>query len=317
VHTPPAQGPLIIANPHFDEAAIPIDSGPGADAGVSTGRRSVDMGKAKFLPLPGTAEEAKALRAFLPEATVLTDDKATEAAIKHVHGPRILHIATHGFFFPDQPVPPPPVDHGLDLRPGASEPSGPPIENPLLRSGLAFAGANARRSGTEDGILTALEASTVDLYDTKLVVLSACETGVGDTQNGEGVYGLRRALVIAGSETQVMSLWKVDDEATRDLMVAYYRGLLQGGGRSEAMRQVQLSMLASPETAHPHYWASFIVSGDGSALDGRPVAPSFSVHPGLRGCACETAGGGDRPGGAGSLALVAVAVAWARGRSRA
>lgn len=141
-------------------------------------------------------------------------------------------------------------------------PPGRKIENPLLRSGLALAGANRRQSGEEDGILTALEASGLDLWGTKLVVLSACETGIGEVKTGEGVYGLRRALVMAGAETQVMSLWKVDDEATKNLMVGYYKRLLAGEGRSEALRQVQLAMLKSPATAHPFYWASFIASGD-------------------------------------------------------
>jgi CHAT domain-containing protein len=126
---------------------------------------------------------------------------------------------------------------------------------------LALAGANARKSGDDDGILTAAEAAGLDLWGTKLVVLSACETGVGEVKNGDGVYGLRRALVLAGSESQVMSLWKVSDRATKDLMVAYYRGLLAGQGRTAALRRVQLRMLASPATRHPFYWASFIQSG--------------------------------------------------------
>ena len=96
-----------------------------------------------------------------------------------------------------------------------------------------------------------------------MVVLSACETGIGDTRDGEGVYGLRRALVLAGSESQVMSLWQVSDEATRDLMIAYYRRLRAGEGRADAMRNVQLSLLrAQRQRAHPFFWASFIQSGD-------------------------------------------------------
>src|SRR5206468_2188882 len=95
--------------------------------------------------------------------------------------------------------------------------------------------------------LTALEASGLDLWGTRLVVLSACETGLGDVQAGEGVYGLRRALVLAGSESQVMSLWQVSDAATRDLMVAYYKRLQAGEGRTEALRQVQLEMLSSQQ----------------------------------------------------------------------
>src|SRR5262249_20391458 len=128
-------------------------------------------------------------------------------------------------------------------------------ENPLLRSGLALAGANARRGGAnDDGILTALEVSGLDLVGTKLVVLSACDTGVGESVSGEGVYGLRRALVMAGAETQVMSLWQVDTGHTKELMIAYYKNLKAGAGRSEAMRQAQLEMLNNKETSHPNLW---------------------------------------------------------------
>ena len=129
----------------------------------------------------------------------------------------------------------------------------------LLRSGLAFAGANLAPAG--DGILTSLEAAGLDLWGTKLVVLSACDTGVGEVKNGDGVYGLRRALVLAGAETQVMSLWPVSDRGTRDLMVAYYKRLADGDGRSEAMRAIRRKFLKRDDRAHPYYWASFIVSG--------------------------------------------------------
>jgi CHAT domain-containing protein len=140
-------------------------------------------------------------------------------------------------------------------------------ENPLLRSGLALAGINLRKSGTEDGVLTALEAAGLNLRGTKLVVLSACETGVGDVANGEGVYGLRRALAIAGAESQLISLWKVNDLGTKDLMVSYYKRLMNNVGRSEAVRQTQLEMLQHPKYQHPYYWAAFIPSGDWSAME--------------------------------------------------
>ncbi len=116
--------------------------------------------------------------------------------------------------------------------------------------------------------MTALEATGLDLWGTKLVVLSACETGVGDVQNGEGVYGLRRALVLAGAESEMMSLWKVNDEATRDLMVDFYKRLEAGVGRSEALRQVQLKMLKTADHNHPYFWAAFILSGDWRSLSG-------------------------------------------------
>jgi CHAT domain-containing protein len=117
--------------------------------------------------------------------------------------------------------------------------------------------------------LTALEAAYLDLSGTKLVVLSACDTGVGDLKNGEGVQGLRRALVLAGSESQVMSLWPVTDTAAKDLMIPYYRALQRGEGRSEALRQVQLRILREGrENRHPFYWAAFIQSGEWTNLDG-------------------------------------------------
>jgi CHAT domain-containing protein/sporulation related protein len=144
------------------------------------------------------------------------------------------------------------------------------IKDPLLRSGLALAGANQGKSGDDDGVLTALEAADLDLTGTKLVVLSACNTGVGDVKNGEGVQGLRRALVLAGSESQVMSLWPVSDEATKDLMILYYNALEDGKGRSEGLRQVQLRMMhGRKDRQHPFYWAAFIQSGEWANLDGQ------------------------------------------------
>jgi CHAT domain-containing protein len=134
-----------------------------------------------------------------------------------------------------------------------------------------LAGANKHQGGNgEDGILTALEAAGVNLWGTKIVVLSACETGLGEVRNGDGVYGLRRALVLAGAESQVMSLWKVDDIVTRDLMVDYYTHLQAGDGRAAALRQVQLQMLRNvrKNRTHPYFWASFIQSGDWRPITG-------------------------------------------------
>ena len=99
------------------------------------------------------------------------------------------------------------------------------------------------------------------------MVLSACDTGQGDTTVGEGVYGLRRALVLAGSRSQVISLWRVQSDTTTDLMIAYYDRLTQGEGRSEALRNTRIAMLQDPATAHPYYWAPFIQSGDWQPLD--------------------------------------------------
>lgn len=291
VRLPSRQPPVVIANPLFD--AIPANGQTIQAADRNMARRSVDLSRATFSPLPGTAGEAQALSAILPRVRVLTGAQATEGSLKLLSGPDILHVATHGFFLPDQPQASAEETRGLGIVP-LSKSRVVNSENPLLRSGIALAGANARQNGEiEDGVLTALEAAGLDLWGTKLVVLSACETGVGEIKTGDGVYGLRRALVLAGAESQVMSLWQVSDAATRDLMVAYYKRLEAGEGRSEALRQVQLEMLrgtrpsedgknrslqvekrgrVSQGRSHPFYWASFIPIGDWRSLDGKAAS---------------------------------------------
>ncbi len=124
--------------------------------------------------------------------------------------------------------------------------------------------------------MTALEAAGLNLFGTQLVVLSACETGLGDVVNGEGVYGLRRAFVIAGAESQVISLWKVSDSGTKDLMTSYYQKLLTGEGRSEALQNTQLELLQTPGYRHPYYWAAFIFSGNWKSLES---LPRTQLHP--------------------------------------
>jgi CHAT domain-containing protein len=207
-------------------------------------------------PLPSTGEEARGIAALLKGSHLLLGAAATESAVKRAHEPSVLHIATHGFFLADQ-------DQKTSAAENPNAAAARKKENPLLRSGLLLAGVNDLSSGKgEDGVLTALEVSGLDLHGTQLVVLSACETGLGDIRNGDGVYGLRRALILAGSLSQVMSLWKVDDQVTRDLMIAFYRKLLDGASRDVALRNAQLDIRAQTGHEHPFYWASFIPSGD-------------------------------------------------------
>ncbi len=279
------QAPVVIADPLFGVRQHAPDASRGdsgaRDESIESSRRSAGMGQYNFGQLSGTAQEAKTLSSILPGAIVLTQAAASESALKRLSAPSVLHVATHGFFLPDQSQAEPGGDtRGISL---GDKPRAVRGENPLLRSGLALEGANRRQSvDGNDGILTALEAAGLDLWGTQLVVLSACETGVGEVKNGEGVYGLRRALVLAGAETQVMSLWQVSDAATRDLMVGYYQRLMAGEGRAEALRQIQLQMLESggvsadgtqrsllgqsnltpADLRHPYYWAAFIQSGD-------------------------------------------------------
>jgi CHAT domain-containing protein len=307
----PREKPLILANPAFFDSRA--RRSPQAQ---HRGLRSVDMVKHPLPPLENTEDEAKTIARLFPQSRMLLGAEATEEAVKAAHGPSVLHLATHGFFLREQPIPeallrnvgpePTPAERAALLR----------RENPLLRSGIALAGFNRRQSGDEDGVLTALEAAALDLDGTRLVVLSTCESGLGQTTAGEGVYGLRRALSIAGAETQVMSLWQVDSGRTQELMQAYYRRLQQGEGRSEAMRAVQLAMLANPETTHPNLWASFIVSGDFRPLDGQVRLPEFGkVLPGKRGCACSL-WEQERPSDGLGVALVLGGFVAARGRRR-
>jgi CHAT domain-containing protein len=259
--TEPSQQPaVIVANPDYEVADTSIQI-----ASTRSSQRSVELSQLEFGPLPGTAAEAEAIHPLLPNAVVLTESAATENAIKQVQAPEILHIATHGFFLENVARPEVDNSRGVAVVAGDSpvtRPASVAVENPLLRSGLALAGFNERASGNEDGVLTALEASQLNLFGTQLVVLSACETGLGDIANGEGVYGLRRAFAIAGAETQLMSLWQVDDFGTQSLMARYYENLTAGMGRGEALRQVQLELINSQgRYAHPFYWAAFITTG--------------------------------------------------------
>jgi CHAT domain-containing protein len=204
---------------------------------------------------------------------------ATEGRLKaECRSPRILHLATHGFFLPDQQPELRDVAPGLGGDPigsaaegfGAGRLSGPGMEDPMLRSGLALAGANTwLKAGhlpeeAEDGLLTAEDVTGLDLLATELVVLSACDTGLGQIHVGEGVFGLRRAFVLAGARTLVMSLWKVPDDQTRELMEDFYGRLLAGEGRAQALRQAQLAMKA--KYPDPFYWGAFICQGDPSPL---------------------------------------------------
>jgi CHAT domain-containing protein len=287
---------LVVANPSFGEPTAEFLATT-KSGDPNSRRRSVttarDFSEVYFAPLGGTAQEAHSIQTLFHDAKILSGTQATESAVKQANSPLVLHLATHGFFLSESR----PVGIATSSvaqhtsttntkNPGAT--AGAPaivrptlvttrslsanskIANPLLRSGLALANANLRdQNGTDDGILTALEASGLNLWGTKLVVLSACDTGVGEVRNGEGVYGLRRAFVLAGAESLVMSLWPVSDYTTRQLMSHYYQNLKQGLGRGDALRLVQLEMLRRDPKLHPFYWANFIQSGDWANLDGK------------------------------------------------
>jgi len=212
----------------------------------------------RFGRLPGTAKEVREVAAFWNgPARTLTGTSAGEGTIKKLapqHG--VLHLATHGFFIDDR-------------CPAATE-LGVVGDNPLLRAGLALAGANNRRQIAdqgEDGILTAEEIASLDLSKVRWAVLSACDTGSGHVVNGEGVFGLRRAFEVAGVSTSIMSLWAVDDESTRVWMGELYRAYLEDRlSTAAAVRQASLYVLQGRKVAgrstHPFHWGGFVAVGD-------------------------------------------------------
>jgi CHAT domain-containing protein len=287
-----AAGLLAVGAPDYDASSIFSDGArTGSDAAERT--RSVRSGCAgygalSFEPLPGAAQEAEQVVQLWEdrssgtrgagELLYLTGAKASEAAFKEMApGRRVLHLATHGFFLGNECAPEAGSTRGVggiaaagNKRPREdAESSTAPAEiSPLLLSGLALAGANHRAEpgDREDGILTAEEIASLDLSGAELAVLSACDTGIGEIRAGEGVFGLRRAMQVAGVRALIMSLWPVDDDSTRLWMEAFYRGLLSGGlDPAQATREAGMAVLETKreasESAHPFYWAAFVAAG--------------------------------------------------------
>jgi CHAT domain-containing protein/Tfp pilus assembly protein PilF len=260
------------ALPHSQEAA-PVQAwrSMANERFFSTPRADLAQRAWAHTPLPGTRQEAEAIQRLLPQAQLFMGPEATKERLLRLPPPAILHLATHGFFLEDEPQLPGSraVGHFGAL---GEDPKAPSPPDPLLRSGLVLAGASTPApSGSspaqpwaERALVTALELAGLDLWGTQLVVLSACDTGRGDIKLGQGVYGLRRAFLVAGAETVVMSLWKVNDQTTRVLMEAYYSNLLAGQGRATALREAMSELRRT--RPHPHYWAPFLVMGRESPL---------------------------------------------------
>lgn len=211
--------------------------------------------KGEISSLPGTKIEVEGISKILGEKKFVLEkfleNEATEDILKKIENPKILHIATHGFFMENTEKS---VQTTIRKK-----------QNPLLRSGLLLAGASNAfqkkyNANGEDGILTAYEAMTLNLYQTDLVVASACETGLGDIKNGEGVYGLQRAFKIAGAGNVLMSLWKVDDAATQKLMTTFYEKWSESSNPQKAFKEAQ--KILKNEYPQPYYWAAFVMVGE-------------------------------------------------------
>lgn len=209
-------------------------------------------------PLPGTKEEVQRIDTVLTGSRVstklYTEQSASEENIKTVSGPALLHVATHGFFNPDVNM-----DKAMTMGVQVSKAK----NNALLRSGLLLNGAAAVYSdepnllGNNNGVLYAYEAMNLDLQGTQLVVLSACETGTGEIVNGEGVYGLCRSFQVAGASKILMSLWKVDDQATLELMNTFYENWMKLNDAQQAFVQAQKTV--KEKYPQPYYWGAFVL----------------------------------------------------------
>lgn len=278
---PAAKGGYIIdAGPDYNTDAKPvqeeIEQVKRRSATFTTDQRGGDLrGMASglrglhFDPLPGAEREGALIKSEVEgggSTTVFyTREQAQE---KYLHdmteAPEFLHIATHGFFLK--------ADDNLrkrllSLQRGSDVQLPPPGDNPLLRAGLAFAGINANAAvlgeidTDNDGVLTALEVLSLNLSGTRLAILSACETGLGEIHEGEGVYGLRRSFQEAGVQSIVTSLWEVSDAGTQTLMTAVYKRLLAGVEPHKALRDSQIEMLHKAEWSAPYIWSAFFMVG--------------------------------------------------------
>ena len=254
--------PLIIGDPDYDldekslkEASQKLGIKPAGKR--STAVRSRDMSSQGFSSLPGTREEVESIASILGKKNIifLTGPQALEEVLYQRKDPRFLHLATHGFFLTDQDL--------LLAEKGQIK-----FENPLVRSGIVLAGANrSLRSGSDEGIVTAEKVLSLRLSGTEFVVLSACETGLGDIKRGEGVFGLRRAFTQAGAKGLVMSLWSVPDRETKEIMVKFYSNVLTKKMKGpRALRQAILTELSTVRdrygNTNPFFWGAFVYMGE-------------------------------------------------------
>lgn len=218
----------------------------GENSGSVTGTRGLAFFE-DISDLPGTEAEVTEINATLGQKdlqpTLLLGAESTEANFKANLDYDIIHIATHGFF--------------IDKKPGLGE-----YLDPMLYSGLLLAGASeasTMENTGEDGVLTAYEIMNMEFTNLDMIVLSACETGTGQVASGEGVYGLQRAFFVAGANTLIMSLWKVDDTATKELMINFYRNYLKTGDKRASFLDAQKKVKKKYKS--PVYWGAFVMVG--------------------------------------------------------
>jgi CHAT domain-containing protein/Tfp pilus assembly protein PilF len=275
-----AQGTVVFAGPDYkleaDERLVQ------AEKLLNKKETAIAMGKLPsrevrsvgWKNLPGAAAEARDIQTLLHKGAygpvkAYVGKDALEEVLKAMPAPRVLHLATHGFFLDRETDAAEPEEEGAGA--GFTRGRLKRMENPLLRSGIVLAGANTvgdkdATARVDDGWVTAEEIAILNLQGTELVVLSACQTGLGDIKTGEGVYGLRRAFLYAGAQTLVTSLFEVPDSETRELMKRFYTGVNAGQGKLRALHSAQRTFIDERRqmhgAAHPFFWASFVLVGN-------------------------------------------------------
>ena len=254
---------LVVANPSFNLVSKNIQNIKNfiEIKYIEEQKRSLDQEKRLWNSLPGTQKEGEYI-AQITNAKLLLGDEASSINIQNTQSPKILHIATHSFYM---------TNNSKDdifasiLFSGSETENIKKLENPLLRSGIVLAGANnPDKNIYDDGYLTALEVSKLNWNNTELVVISGCESGQGEIKAGEGVYGLKRAIAVAGARSSLLSLWEVDDRATAEFMETFYKKLKNGEGRADALAKTQKEFRrhSIQSWRHPYVWAAFQLSGD-------------------------------------------------------
>jgi CHAT domain-containing protein len=263
--TAPASDAVIFADPDFDAGAGRERVAPAARADG----RGIASRLGRVVRLPGTAVEANAVAAKLAavagrDPTVLTGERATKRQLQAMAHPRVLMLATHGFFLPTD------AKHRVtrdDWFKSLTLPLtvGDDAVNPLRRSGLLLAGCNREPASGDDGVLTGLDVLGLDLRGCELVVLSACETGLGEVRDGEGIGGLRQAFLAAGAQRVMSTLWQVPDLESARLMARCFELQAEGRPAEAALRDAQLEALhrrrEKNAAAHPYFWAAYTVTG--------------------------------------------------------
>ncbi|WP_269609270.1 CHAT domain-containing protein [Prochlorococcus marinus] len=256
------QTSLVVANPSFNLISDLSNDEISDETILASQKRSGDLGSSTWDSLPGTVQEGQSI-AQLTNGRLLMKSQATVLAVQESYSPKILHIASHSYFLMNDKNKDENITSMFIGQTSSNQFS--VNENSLLRSGIVLAGANQPDlNPQDDGYLTALEVTKLDWQGTELAVISGCESGQGDIQSGEGVYGLKRAIAVAGARSSLLSLWEVDDRATASFMTSFYQKLKDGEGRADALANTQKEFRnhSIPGYRHPYVWAAFQLSGD-------------------------------------------------------